>query len=152
MIYTAQKTILRWFRFNLTRAFLTWQHAKDTRKRLTAKARSTILKMANSQLYSAWHTWIDMAQRATRLRDIGRRVISRWRNMLLTEAFDVWNHQLPSRNLAFQVEKRLSTEVQLAQLLQDHQDLLARLLKAEEELQQRAGGRKPSPCMTPALA
>ena len=136
MIYTAQKTILRWFRFNLTRAFLTWQHAKDTRKRLTAKARSTILKMANSQLYSAWHTWIDMAQRATRLRDIGRRVISRWRNMLLTEAFDVWNHQLPSRNLAFQVEKRLSTEVQLAQLLQDHQDLLARLLKAEEELQQ----------------
>jgi len=34
-----------------------------------------------------------------------------------------------------QVQKRLSTEVQLGKLLQDHQDLLARLLQAEDEAQ-----------------
>ncbi len=45
--------------------------------------------------------------------------------------------QVPSRNLDSQVQKRLATEVQLGKLLQDHQDLLARLLQAEEEAQKQ---------------
>ncbi len=136
MVFSAQKIILRWLRSSQTRAFTIWQQAFASRKRLSAKARAIILKMGRSDLYSAWLTWTDMTRRARNIGNVARRVICRWQNLLLSEFFYLWDQNLPSRNLACQVQKRLSTEVELGQLLQDHQDLLARLLKAQEELQQ----------------
>ena len=136
MVFSAKKIILRWYNLRVFRSFETWRNRSFATKRLRTKARAVILKLSNSKLLEAWHTWTDMVERQGRLRMIGLRAITRWRSLLLSEAFVMWENQVPSRNLEMQMEKRLSTEVQLGKLLQDHQDLLARLLQAEDELQQ----------------
>ena len=103
--------------------------------RLMSTVRSVLRKVKNFKLWRAWETWNEATEHGKKVRAIIMRSLGRWKNQSLMSAWDLWNYQIPRNNLEYQTEKRLMTEEQLGQLVQDHQGLLARLLKAEDELQ-----------------
>jgi hypothetical protein len=132
----------RTVRFSQTSAFKVWCSKSTRRSALVSSSEKVILRWCKMSLTRAFASWQHHASESLRIRSITIRVIRQWKNKLVGGAFDVWNSLVPSRNLGFQVKRRLATEAQLskteaelARLLQNHHELLLRSSTLEADLQ-----------------
>ena len=140
----ARAVILKLSNSKLIAAWHTWTDMAQRCGRLRMIGLRTIARWRSSVLSEAFVTWenqVSSSKKASRAHRLCRNSRADLQRRLDLESGVFLNPrgsvQVPSRNLEIQMEKRLSTEVQLGKLLQDHQDLLARLLQAEDELQQQ---------------